>query len=252
MNIIIPQNIYSTLFALTLKDNQKENIVVKESSLILKELEKDKDSIAIIPTLDLLRNPDLFVSQKFAISFDGILSNSYFYFKPDENKLDKILLRGDISSNDLILSKILFPEQYGIEPEFAIDTKPINYDENNYLIVGMENESNIITRNGISFSDHIADLIHYPYVNFVAASHKKEIMAEFNKTLGNVNELINANIGQYLEKLNLDSNVAKLIGNNINTVYFDFTENEREALEELLKLPYYNGMVEDFIEVNYI
>ncbi len=44
----------------------------------------------------------------------------------------------------------------------------------------MENESNPITKNGISFSDHIAELIDYPYVNFILASHSKEILKEFN------------------------------------------------------------------------
>jgi len=108
MNIIIPQNIFSTLFALTLPDNQKEKIIIKESSLIVKELEKNKDSVGIIPSFDLLRNPELFVSKKFAISFDGFLSNSYLYFKPEQTTLDKILLHGDISSNDLVLSKFFF------------------------------------------------------------------------------------------------------------------------------------------------
>jgi len=92
MNIIIPQNIYSALFAFSLPDNLKENIIIKESSLIIKELEKNKDNVGLIPSLDLLLHPEIFVSETFAVSFDGLLSNSYLYFMPEQNGLKKICL----------------------------------------------------------------------------------------------------------------------------------------------------------------
>ena len=252
MSIIIPQNIYSTLFALSLPDNEKGKIVIKESSLIIKELEANKEAIGIIPSLDLLRHPEIFVSKNFAISFDGILSNSYLYFQPEQNSLNRVLLRGDISSNDLILSKILFPEQYGIEPEFALDAKQIDLDSNNYLMVGMENNLYPITNNGISFSDHIADLIDLPYVNFVLASYSEARLEQFSEVLENSVELINTNFQEYLAKLKLDTKFNDFIINNINSVYFDFTENEKIALEELLKLPYYHGITEELVEVNFV
>ena len=44
----------------------------------------------------------------------------------------------------------------------------------------------------------------------------------------------------------------ELLNDNINTVYFDFTENEREALDELLRLPFYHGIVEEITEVKYL
>jgi len=251
MNIIIPQNIYATFFALSLPDSQKEKIVVKESSLIAKELEKEKDAIGIIPSLDLLSHPEIFVSKNFAISFDGLLSNSYLYFMPEQNNLDTILLRGDIAANDLILAKILFPEQYGIEPEIALDINPIEFDNNNYLIVGMENDIYPITNNGISFSDHVAELIDYPYVNFVLASYSEESLKQFEEKSPNVSELINENLQEYLGKLKLDSKLNDLISNNMNSVYFDFTQNEKEALEELLKLPYYHGITKDLVELKF-
>ncbi len=252
MNIIIPQNIFSTLFALALPDSEKKKLVIKESALISKELAQKKDSIGIIPSLDLLTNPEIFVSQNFAISFDGTLSNSYLYFKQEPNSLDKILLRGDITSNDLILAKILFPEQYGIEPEFALDAKPIEFDKNNYLMIGIENDIHPITNNGISFSDHIAELLNLPYVNFILASYSEESLQQFEEILQKSIELINENIQKYLAKLKLDSKLHAFISDNLNSVYYDFTENEREALEELVKLPYYHGMVEDLVEIKFV
>lgn len=251
MSIVIPQNIFSTLFALSLPDDEKGKIIVKESSLISKELENDKNLIGVIPSLDLLRHPEIFVSKNFAISFDGILSNSYLYFKPEQNSFDKILLRGDISSNDLLISKILFPEQYGIEPEFVLDTKDLDFSNNNYLIVGMENNTYPITNNGISFSDHIAELLDFPYVNFVLASYNEEKLEQFEEILQNSIELINKNFQEYLSKLNLEPKLYDFINNNANSIYFDFTQNERVALEELLKLPYYHGITEELVEVKF-
>lgn len=251
MNIIIPQNIYATLFALSLTDKQKENLIIKESALITKELENNKDAVGLIPSLDLLSKPDLFVSNKLAISFDGILSNSYLYFVPEQTTFNKVLLRGDIASNDLILSKILFPEQYGIEPELALDANPIDFENNNYLIIGIENELNPITKNGISFSDHVAELIDYPYVNFVLASYNQESLKQFEQESQGLAELINNNIKDSVAKLQLDAKLNNFIVENIDSVYFDFTENEKEALVELLKLPYYHGITKDLVEVKY-
>lgn len=251
MNIIIPQNIYSALFALSLPDNLKENVLVKESSLIVKELEINKDSVGIIPSFDLLLHPEIFISDSFAISFDGILSNSYLYFVPEQKSFNKILLRGDISSNDLMLSKILFPEQYGVEPEFAFDTQPIDFESNNYLIIGIENDVYPITHNGISFADHIAELIDFPYVNFVLASYNEENLKQINSNIKLINEKIESKLPEYLNKLQLNSKLNDFVQKNIQSLYFDFTDNEKQALNELLKLPYYHAITKDLIDIKY-
>jgi len=128
----------------------------------------------------------------------------------------------------------------------------LDFESNNYLVVGMENASYPITNNGVSFSDHVAELIDYPYVNFVLVSYDEKSLEEFSNSLKNVNELINTNITEYLNKLKLDQKLTKLLNDNINTVYFDFTENEREALDELLRLPFYHGIVEEITEVKYL
>ncbi len=166
MNIAISQNIYAALFALALPDELKEKINIKESSLITKELIEGKYDVGLIPSCDLLTHNDLFVSKKYGISFEGALSNSYLYFAPEQISFQKILLRGDISSNDLVLSKILFSEQFDIDAEFLIDTGEIDLENNNYLIVGLENNQYAVANNGLSFADQFADLIDYPYVNF--------------------------------------------------------------------------------------
>ncbi len=251
MNIVIPQNIFAAVFALSLPDKFKDKIIIKESSLITTDLEKDKNNVALIPSLDLLKHEDLFVSKKFGISFDGILSNSYFYFIPEQTTFNKILLKGDLSSNDIILSKILFPELFGVEPEFAIDVNPIDFQSNNYLVVGMENESYLITQNGISFSEQIDGMIDLPYVNFVLASYNKESLLEIEKELVGLDETIEKQIDELIGKLKLDSELQNYLLDNFQSVYYDFTEIEIEGLTELLKLPYYHGIVEDLVDIKF-
>jgi hypothetical protein len=252
MNLIIPQNIFSAIFALALPNKLKEKILIKESSLISKNLEENKGNVALIPSLDLLKHNELFVSDKIAISFDGVISNSYFYFVPEQTTLNKILLRGDLSSNDLILSKILFPEQFGVEPEFALDVQPIDFENNNYLVSGLENESFPLTQNGISFSEQIIEMVNLPYVNFVLASYDEDALIEIEKELLNLPEEIEKNITELIRKLNLDSKVEAYLLENFQSVYYDFTDNEKEALKELLQLPYYHGITEDIIEVKFV
>jgi len=251
MNITIPQNIFSAIFALSLPDKYKDKVLIKESSLITQELEKNRKDVALIPSLDLLKHEDLFVSKKIGISFSGILSNSYLYFIPEQTTFSKILLKGDLSANDIILSKILFPEQFGVEPEFAIDVNPIDFTNNNYLIVGMENDTYPVTKNGISFSEQIDGMINLPYVNFVLASYDQESIIEFENDLTGINEIIENKIDEVLGRLKLDRELQSYLLNNFQSVYYDFTDIEIEGLTELLKLPYYHGITEDLVEVKY-
>ncbi|MCF6271414.1 MAG: hypothetical protein L3J41_17010 [Melioribacteraceae bacterium] len=252
MNIIIPQNIFSALFALSLPNKYKDKVIIKESSLISQDLEKDKKNIALIPSLDLLKHQELFVSKKIGISFGGILSNSYFYFIPEQTTFNKILLKGDLSSNDIILSKILFPELFGVEPEFAIDVNPIDFQNNNYLIVGVDNESYPITKNGISFTEQIDGMIDLPYVNFVLASYEKDSLLEVENELLGLDEKIEKQIDELFGKLKLDSDLRNYLLDNFQSVYYDFTEIEVEGLTELLKLPYYHGIVEDLVDIKFV
>ena len=108
MKISIPQNIYSAIIAMQLPNKLKNNIEIVASSLITQNIKNDTADIGLIPIMDLLKNHDFYVSKKTAISFDGELSNSYIYYGEElENKTD-VYLRGDVSSNEIIISKMLY------------------------------------------------------------------------------------------------------------------------------------------------
>jgi len=252
LTIAIPQNIYSAIFALSLPEKFKENLSVKESSLIAKEIEQGNFDIGLISSCDLLSHKELYISRNVAISFDGPISNSYLYFIPEQNKFDKIYLKGDISSNEILLSKILFSERFDIEIECTIDTNPIEFENKNYLIAGIENNDFFIKHNGVSFSDQFVELIDYPYVNFVLAAKEKQTLIDFTAEVKELDTKIDDELDLYIDKLDLDSNFRTYLIENFDSIYYELTDNELDGLNEMLRLPYYHGIIKEVVELNLI
>ena len=252
MNIYLPQNIFSAIFALILPDKQKESVIIKPSSMISKALEEDKNSVGFIPSFDLLNHKDFFISKKTAVSFDGLLSASYFYFVPGQNKFNKIRMKGDVSSNEMVLTKILFKERYATDVEIIIDTSDeLEFDSNNYLISGNINFENNYFSKGISFADQTAELIDYPFTHYLVASKNEEVIKSFTEPFDELDKIIEDKLTTILPKLQLGEDAQKFLSLNWNAVYFDLTKNEIEGLNELLRLPYFHGIVKDIVEVNF-
>lgn len=252
MKIVIPKNIFGAILSLNFPDSLKEQVEVMPSSMITPEIVKGNADVGLIPSLDLLNHQELKISGEIGISFDGLLSNAYLYFAPDKNRFEKINLRGDVSSNEIILTKIMFQERFDIEVEVTLDTKPVDFDENNYLIVGSENDEYVINHNGISFADQIAELIDYPYVNFVLASNDENKLTELIKHITNLDKKIEDDLFNLLSKMKLPKANEDLIVENIDSLYFEMTENEREALDELIKLTYYHGIVQEIKGLSFV
>lgn len=252
MRILIPQNVYSAIFAMALPDEIKKNVEVKPSSVICTELENDHNAVGLMPSMDLYKHKDLFVSSKLGISFDGVLSNTYIYFEPEQLDFKELFLRGDISTNEIILSKILFSEKYSRDVNVVLDTKDVDFENNNYIIAGNENlEYNPIDM-GMSFADQVASLIDYPYVNFVVASQKEGNIIELEQTLPELDKKVEDNIENYLSKIELQDNLYDSIASEIGTVYFEVTQNEKDALSELLQLPFYRGIFKEIIDLKFV
>lgn len=252
MKIIIPQNIYSAIFAMNLPDEIKNNIKVTASSLIANEIEKGNSDIGLIPSFDLLNHKDLFVSGKAALSFDGMLSNTYFYFVPGSERISEIFLRGDISSNEIILSKILFSERFNSDVKLTLDTSEIIDESKNYIITGNDNFGSLDFNKGISFADQVAEMIDYPYVNYVWVSKDEEKLKEFNAYFNEVDKTVEDRILTILQNMSFRNEVKEFIEGNLNSVYFEMTENEIAGLHELLKLPYYHGITKEMFELKLV
>jgi len=252
MKLIIPNNIFATLFVLSLGENKRLEIEVKEASLITNELKSDETAIGLIPSLDLINNNHLFVSGRMGVGFEGLLSNAYVHYSSGNDEIDSVLLKGDISTNEVILSKIIFKEIYHIQPEFSIDMSEHLVDQNSYLVVGSENWLNGNYQKGTSFSEQVSELIEYPYINFIFASQSESVIKKFNSKYEHVTADILTKLEENLIKIGLSTEVNEFIKDSINSTYFNFLESENQALSELLKLAYYHQIYDDIFDVKFV
>ncbi len=252
MKLIVPNNIFSTLLILSLDENKRPDLEVKESSLISVDITNNNDGVVgLIPTLDIINNRDLFVSSKVGICFDGPLSNTYMYFGKDK-KLEQFLLRGDISINEVVLAKIVMQERYGISPDFTLDTDDEIDENKNYLISGNSNWKNKLHEKGISFSEQVSELIDIPYQNFVFASQDKKAIEEINAMFKNPNKKIAEQLEILLAKINFSEDVNELVRHELEAIYYNTKVFENESVNELLKLCYYHQIIGDMFDVKFV
>jgi hypothetical protein len=249
--LYLPQNIFSRIFFSEIQSKSDFTVEFLPSSLIAKKIFEDQDSLGLIPTLDLIPNKDLFVSSKIGITFDALLSNAYIHFKEEQKTIEEIFLKGDVSSNEVILSKILFKEFYGVTVKTTLlSQEPPDFDEN-LLIVGDENFEREMFFNGLSFAEEIIEMINAPYVNFVVAGKSSETIQNFNLKLnGAFKSGHRENLNQLLPKLPQSS--LEVISVNIQHVVYDFDEQDLEGIKLLLQMPYYHGLIKDMIEVKFV
>jgi len=107
MKLHLPDNIFTHLLFEGLVNEVKEKVNFLPSSILSKTLNDDQHKFALIPTLKLITNKDLFVSKSIGISFEGPLSNSFIYYEPGLKEIVKLKLSGDFSFMEFILSKII-------------------------------------------------------------------------------------------------------------------------------------------------
>ena len=247
----LPQNIFSRIFLSeigTKSDIEHETI---PSSVIVKRILDDQNSVGLIPTLDLLSNKDLFISSQLGISFDGLLSNAYIHFKEEQDTISEIFLKGDVTSNEVILSKILFKEFYDVEVKTTLLSQELTDNNDNILIVGDENFEKELFLNGLSFAEEVIELISAPYVNFVLAGTSEKVIREFNssfkETLATAHAERFDQIFPTFPQTSLD-----FISVNIQHLVFDFDEQDLEGIKQLLQMPYYHGLIKDIIELKFV
>ena len=251
MNLYLPNNFYSRLLAESLSSEKKIKIYYFPSAILSSKLNEDNNGVALIPSLDLLNNKEFFVSSKFGVSFEGSLSNSYFYFtkKGDINNLSLI---GDISSTEVILSKIIFKEEYELDVNIEI-SKDQKIENKNKLIVGDENFNSVNLNFALSLTEKITDIFDYPlpFVNYILASNNKELLKTFNIKAEEIQNRIIKLIDKSETIKSINTNSKKFILNNVPSLIYNYDEQDKEGLVELIKLPYFHAIVKDIIEIKF-
>lgn len=249
--LIIPKNIFSKIFLSELNLSDDFYVEISEAALISKKIVDDKKAIGLIPTMDLLTYKDLYVSSKIGVSFNALLSNSYIHFKDGQKTVEEIFLKGDISSNEIILSKILFKEFYDLEVKPVLIKNALPHQEDNLLIVGDENYEKELFLNGLSFAEEVIELISAPYVNFALAASSEDVIKNFSNYYKK-----NLQIGhtEKYEDLLKDLPAVSLdfISVNIQHIVFDLEDQDLEGIKSLLQMPYYHGILKEMIEIKFV
>lgn len=252
MDIILPNNVFTRVLSSCLVEEFKSKISFLSSSQITQNVLKTNSSIGLIPVMDLLNHPNLFVSSKFGISFEGALCNTYLYYQKKQISVGKLVLYGDISSQEAILSQILFKEMYGSDIQIEITTHLDKQENRNLLITGDENFVEERFKNGISFSESIIETISIPFVNYVFVSNEKEELENFINKIDKIDSLIYNKI----ENGNFDKEISRAseeyIRSNISSLILKFDEQDVEGINQLLRLPYFHGIVSDIVEIKYV
>jgi len=248
--ILVPQNVFSKILLSELNLDESIIFEFQPAALIAKKLLKEENSIGLIPTLDLITSKDLFISAKIGLSFNALLSNSYIHFKEGHETLEQIFLKGDVTTNEIILSKILFKEFYDVDVTPAL-VKEGPHINDNTLIVGDENYEKDLFLKGLSFSEEIIELLDAPYVNFVLAGSSENALKDFNHK--HRDHLLNGHTENYTDLLKGCTQTSlEFISVNIQHIVFDLEDQDLEGIKALMQLPYFHGILKDMIEIKFV
>ena len=249
MNILLPENIFTSVIALHLPENFRQNLKFHPASSISSALEKDKTAAGLIPAMDIVNHRELFVSRKYGISFEGSLCNTYIYFAGDRS-MNSLNVAGDVSSSEVILSRLLFKELYNSDVEIAL-TSSLDRDTSNLVIAGKQNFYEDRIFDAISFSEEMIELLSLPYVNFVLASSDERLVNELEPVLLEKIPDVYENFDKLEKYFSFSEKTLKYIRQNISSLVLEFDEQDIEAFTQLIMLPYFHGMIKEIIEPKY-
>ncbi len=249
--ILLPKNVFSKIFLSELSLGENTAVEFHPASIIAKKLLQEENSIGLIPTLDLLTFKDLFVSSKIGLSFNALLSNSYIHFKEGQETLEQIFLKGDVTTNEIILSKILFKEFYDVDVTPILVKDDATHINDNTLIVGDENYEKELFLNGLSFAEEIIELLDAPYVNFILTGSSEVLLKEFAEK--HRDELLNGHTEDYSKLLTgITQTSMDFISVNIQHIVFDLEDQDLEGIKSLMQLPYFHGILKDMIDIKFV
>lgn len=250
MVIGLPISPFSRLIRQALPEQKESLFSFLPSGLLAKQLAEGKLTAAFLPSMDLLAHKDLLASRQIGISYEGALCTAYFYYSPNQQEIKKVHLYGDISSNEAILSKILIKEMYDTEVEIAISPMVPGEDKHT-LLAGEGNFEDSRFMKGIGFSEEFVDALGLPYVaNLLAARSETDLgnaVSLFNGIADKVYNLVDSGkIG-----INGQDELQDYFVENIAHVIFEFEEQDIESATQMLRMPFYHGLLEDVTEINF-
>lgn len=254
MKYLFPDNLFSRFLANSMSEEEKKQIVFLPSAQLTAALTKDKNAIGLIPTLDLIKHEELYISKLGGISFESELCNAYFYYpaNPNQKKITEVSLTGDVSSNEAILCKILFAELYDQQVKISLQSGDEIGSETPLLVVGDNNFVNGKCLNGVSFADETIEMLSAPFVNFVFASTEKKSMEGFNSWFASLIPKYYDSVLPFISSLDYSGELKDKIKQEFSSFVFEFDSMDIDGIAQLTRLPFYHGMIKEMIDIKFV
>ncbi len=95
-------------------------------------------------------------------------------------------------------------------------------------------------------------MLSLPFVNFITASNSEGSVKEFEKLVEGISNKIYNSVESGKLPLNLSDDVTNYFQQNVSSIVYDFDPNDVDGIKQLLRLPYYHGLIEHIIEVKFV
>lgn len=252
MNIYFPNNIFTRLITASLPGRLAEGVKYLPGAMVTGEILKDESSVGLIPTFDLIKHKELFVSRTFGISFESHLCNSYLYFPSRGKNIENIYLAGDVTSNEAVGAKLILKELYSSEVELNL-LNDINESEGkNVLLVGDDNFSGGKFAAGLSFAEEITEVLSLPYVNYLLVSADRSLLEKLHPSVDDVQARIYDIAEEDHFEVRFPETVREKIRGGLSSFICKLDDQDLEGIEQLLRLPFFHEIIQDIIEVNFV
>ena len=237
-----------------MSEEERKQIVFLPSAQLTAALIRDKNAIGLIPTLDLIKHEELFVSKLGGISFESELCNSYFYYSANapQEQITEVKLAGDVSSIEAILCKIMFAELYEQEVKITLQASSDIASEKPMLLIGDKNFINEKCMTGISFADEVIEILSAPFVNFVFASKEKKSMEDFNSLFTSLIPKYYDSVLPFISSLEYSEEMRNKIKQEFSSFVFEFDSMDLDGIAQLARLPFYHGMIKEMIDIKFV
>ena len=98
----------------------------------------------------------------------------------------------------------------------------------------------------------MAELLSLPYVNFLLASTDDRLIRELEPVLLENIPKVYDNLEKPQRYFSFSEKTIRYIKQNISSLVLEFDDQDLEAINQIIMLPYFHGIIKEIIEPKFI
>lgn len=249
----LPNNLYTRLIKQVMTENLANRVVFSETPLLMKRLLSGEYQAVLVPVFELLNKDEeeLFISSKYGLVLENDLSLSFLYFPPDTDEIEEIQVAGDVSSQDILLTKILLKESFEIEPKISLASKE-EKPQASLLLSGDLNFAQNRFMKGMNIAEHVAELLTLPYVSYILVSKSKDVLEELHHEFTGLNDALSELVETGGWDSGITPEVTEFLRVNVASIVLELIDDDRKGIEQLVQLPYFHQVVDEIPELRFV